>query len=67
MRPAGNDLWKRFAERCRHEADGWQACSSLTLFEAEQLLDCLEANGVREHETSMNKNGVTVRWRVARS
>jgi hypothetical protein len=67
MRPLKSDLWKRFAERCRTEADGWQVCCALTLYEAEQLLDCLEANGVSEREMSLGKDGVSVRWRAGRS
>jgi hypothetical protein len=63
MRPAPNDWWKRFAERCRQEADGWQVCSALSLSEAEQLLDWLETNGVCEREMSFGEEGATVRWR----
>ncbi len=67
MRPDTNDLWKRFAERCRQEADGWQVCCALTLYEAEQLLDCLEVNGVHQREMSLGNDGVSVRWRTGGS
>jgi hypothetical protein len=64
MRPASIEWWKQMGDRCRTEADGWQVCSGLSLSEAEQLLDWLEANGVRERETSFGAEGATVRWRA---
>ncbi len=42
---------------------GWQACTGLTLHEAEQLLDQLEAGGVECREVYLEAGGVTVRWR----
>jgi hypothetical protein len=63
MRSVEVDWCKQFGERYREEAGGWHACTSLTLSEAEQLLDWLEAHGVRERETSLRADGAIVRWR----
>jgi len=53
-------------DRAATEADaepGWQTRQGLTLCEAEELLDQLEAGGVGQREARIEANGVTVRWR----
>jgi hypothetical protein len=63
MRPLEIDWTKRFGERCRREADGWQVCTALSLTEAEELLDWLESSGIGEREMSFGESGAAVRWR----
>ncbi len=63
MYPHESDWWKRFSESCRQEADGWQVCTGLTMYEAEQLLDWLEVSKKGQREVSLVGPGVTVRWR----
>jgi hypothetical protein len=41
----------------------WQTRQGLTLSEAEDLLDQLEACGVAQREMRIEADGVTVRWR----
>lgn len=49
------------------DAEGWQCCPGLSLAEAEQVLDWLEANGVQERELRFEEEqGCTVRWRRQR-
>lgn len=42
---------------------GWRERRGLTLREAEELLDRLEACGVAQREAAVEAEGVTVRWR----
>jgi hypothetical protein len=52
-RPAGPDLTEL----------GWQVRTGLTMIEAENLLDQLEARGITCRELRCEAAGVTVRWR----
>jgi hypothetical protein len=45
------------------EETAWQERSGLTLREAEDLLDWLEAHGVTQREARVTPEGCTVRWR----
>jgi hypothetical protein len=40
----------------------WQEVSGLTLWQAEELLDWLEANGVTRREALVTPEGCVVRW-----
>jgi hypothetical protein len=43
---------------------GWQVRGGLTLIQAEELLDHLEASGIKQREVKIEPAGVTVRWRA---
>jgi hypothetical protein len=45
------------------EGTDWQVQTGLTLREAEELLDWLEAHGVSQREAQVTPDGVVVRWR----
>jgi hypothetical protein len=46
-----------------HQPEGWRALGGLTIAQAEQLLDWLEAHGVVGIDVSFAQSGVTVRWK----
>ena len=55
---------EKIRKRPDMDAGGWDRCSGLTKFEAEQVLDWLEANGYGEREAFYEEGqGFTVRWR----
>jgi len=58
--PRGSDR----ANATEADEPGWQKRQGLTLREAEDLLDQLEASGVGQREVRIKADGVTVRWRA---
>jgi hypothetical protein len=44
------------------EGAAWQERTGLTLRQAEELLDWLEANGVTRREVALTEEGCVVRW-----
>ena len=54
--------------RCEPDAEGWYVRAGLSLPQAEELLDWLEANGHAQREVLLDAGGlVTVRWRRGQS
>jgi hypothetical protein len=48
----------------RFELPGWQVRSGLTMSQAEDLLDRLDACGIKCREVRLETDGIVVRWRA---